>query len=75
MSNQVTRKFLIRAARQSADRLLPRLCDLAASLGGQLDALEPGAWVITGAGDSGSAAEALGGLFDSGLVSCLNFTD
>ncbi|MDH4554819.1 hypothetical protein E8F11_06445 [Pseudomonas sp. BN417] len=75
MSNQATLTILIRAARQSADGLSSHLQGLVASLGGQLDALEADLWVITSQGDVGTAAEALGGLFDSGLVSYLGFGD
>lgn len=73
MANQMPRQIVIRATRQHADAARPCLHGLVASLDGQLDTLEPDLWVITCQGDYGNAAETLGVLFDSGLVSFLGF--
>ncbi|MDH4568303.1 hypothetical protein E8E95_16580 [Pseudomonas sp. BN414] len=70
MSTATPRPILIRASRQNTRHLLPYLHSLA--LGGQLEARDTGEWVLA-AEDEAKAEEALGKLFDSGLVSCLSF--
>ena len=72
MSTAMTHTILIHAPCQHIRQVQPYLHNLASRLGGQLETRENGVWVLAPCNGT-QADEALGELFDSGLVRCLSF--
>ncbi|MDH4559800.1 MULTISPECIES: hypothetical protein [unclassified Pseudomonas] len=78
MSTTTPCTILIHAQHRSARKLQQHLHLLVARFGGQLEQPDAGLWVLAACpwqGHEAEAGEALGRLFDSGLVSGLSFAD